>query len=268
MKYVVIAIIALLMARADLFLGIVDRLLEKSEPAPVEVDTTDIKTNELVPVAQDGTLKQTPRKTFLVLLEDFHVNPVQPIRERAMGIFKDHPTMFTQKLDPELEVNIFRWRDLLNNNEPEAVKFMNELMNVLQGENLEMMKRFYSLWLDINMENFVAAYSKTRDTNCTIAATFGDTIPEEEKLNEYIEREDALKAFVVKEKIDPVQKNLANNCLLVLQIAISKIAPKPDPNEQPAVDPNSVPAPATDPVAPVAPVAPAPGTPDQGGVSP
>jgi hypothetical protein len=243
MKYVVIAIIALLMARADLFLGIVDKLLEKSEPAPVEVDASEVKSKELVPVAQDGSLKQTPRKTFLALLEDFQANPIAPIHERAMAIFKDNPTMFNQKLDQELEAQIFRWRDLMNNNEPEGVKFMNDLMNILQGENLDMMKRFYSTWMDINMENFIAAYTKTKDTNCTVAALFSGVIPEEEMYNEYVEREDILKAFVAREKIEPVHRIFANNCLLVLQIEIGKLAPKyqAPPEEAGATETNVIP---------------------------
>jgi hypothetical protein len=253
MKYVVIAVIALLMARADLFLGLVDRLLEKSEPKTVEVDASEVKKNELVSVAQDQSLKQTPKQTFLVLLEDFHANPVPEIHDRAMTIFRDNPTMFGQKLDTELEAQIFHWRDLLNNNEPEAAKFMLDLTNILQGENLDMMKKFFSLWMDINMEHFVAAYSKTKDTNCSIASTFGDNIPEEEKLNEYVEREDALKAFVAKEKIEPIQKNLANNCLLVLQIEIAKFPPRPSEESSPE-ESSAVPAPMP--------------TPDQGGVSP
>lgn len=253
MKYVVIVIIALLMARADLFLGLFDRIVEKSKPGPVEVDTSEVKSNELVPVAQDQSLKQTPRQTFIALIEDFQANPVQPIHERAMAIFKEHPTMFNQKLDPELESAVFRWRELLNNNEPEAAKFMQDLMNILQGENLEMMRRFFSLWMEINMEHFLAAYSKTKDTNCSIATVLNN-IPEEEKLNEYVEREDALKAFVAKEKVDPVQKNLANNCLLVLQIEIAKFPPRPvseeGADEESSVAPVSIP------------------TPDQGGVTP
>lgn len=252
MKYVVIVIVALMMARADLFLGLFDRIVEKSQPAPAEVDTSEVKSNELVPVAQDQSLKQTPRQTFIALLEDFHANPIAPIHERAMTIFKDNPTMFTQKLDPELEAAIFRWRELLNNNEPEAAKFMVDLMNILQGENLEMMKRFFSLWMEINMEHFIAAYSKTKDTNCTVA-TMLDNIPEEERLNEFVEREDALKALVAKEKIDPVQKNLANNCLLVLQIEIAKFPPRPVEESSPE-ESNVVPVPLP--------------TPDQGGVSP
>lgn len=253
MKYVVIVIIALLMARADLFLGLFDRIVEKSQPAPAEVDTSEVKSNELVPVAQDQSLKQTPRQTFIALLEDFHANPIQPIHERAMAIFKDNPTMFNQKLDVELEAAIFRWRDLLNNNEPEAAKFMQNLMNILQGENLEMMKRFFSLWMDINMEHFIVAYSKTKDTNCSIATTL-DNIPEEEKLNEYVEREDALKVIVAKEKIEPVQKTLANNCLLVLQIEIAKFPPRPVGEESAPEESTVVPVPLP--------------TPDQGGVQP
>lgn len=226
MKYVVIVIIALLMARADLFLGLADKLFENTGPAPVEVDDTQVESNKIVPVAQDGSLKRTPRQTFLVLLEDFHTNPTEAIHSTAMGIFKNHPTMFGQKLDPELEAQIFRLRDLMNNNEPEAVKFFNNLLNILQGENLQMMKRFYSLWMDINIENFISAYSKTRDTNCTVASLFGSPLPEEEMYYEYLEREEKLKAFVSKEKTEPVQKALANNCLLVLQLEIGKLAPK------------------------------------------
>jgi len=223
----------------------------------VEIDASGVKSNELVSVAQDANLKQTPRQTFIALLEDFHANPVQPIHERAMVIFKDNPTMFSQKLDPQLENEIFRWRDLLNNNDPEAAKFMLDLMNILQGENLDMMKRFFSLWMDINMENFIAAYSKTKDTNCSIASIFGDNIPEEEKLNEYVEREDSLKAFVMKDKVDPVQKNLANNCLLVLQIEIAKFPPRPV-SEEDTSDESNVVVPVPTPIP----------TPDQGGVSP
>ena len=51
-----------------------------------------------------------------------------------------------------------------------------------------------------------------------------------------------IKAFIAKEKADPVQKALANNCLLVLQIEIAKIAPKAEPAEEAPADPNSVPA--------------------------
>ena len=105
-----------------------------------------------------------------------------------------------------------------------------------------MVKKFFALWMDINMEQFLVAYSKTKDSNCIIATTFGDPIPENEKLNEYYEREDALKALLAKENINPVVEALAKNCLLVLGLEIAKIAP-PDAQVAPApiIDPGNVP---------------------------
>jgi hypothetical protein len=236
MKYVLIVVVALLMARADLFLGVFDRLMERSEPVSLDTNASGIKPKELISVAEDRNLKQTPRQTFLVLLEDFHSNPAPQIHDRAIAIFKDNPTMFNQILDSELEAQIFRWRDLLNNNDSETSKFMLNLMNILQGENLEMMKRFFSFWMDINMDHFIAAYSKTKDSNCSIATTFPYAIPEKERLHEFLERQDALKAFIAKDKIETAQKNLATNCLMVLELEIAKLPPQPFPEN---VDPEN-----------------------------
>ncbi len=241
MKYVLIAAIVILAVRVDYWLGLFDKANENLGPTPVEVDTTGITNNrEIVGIKQDLSLKQTPKETYLALLEDFRSSPSSQIREKAMMIFKENPTMFNQKLDVVLEASVFRWRDLLNNNDPEAVNFMLDLMNILQGENQFMMKRFFSLWMEINMEHFIAAYSRTRDTNCTIATLFGDSIPEEEKINEYYDREAALKTFLAKEKIEPAQKALATNCLLVLGIEIAKTAPTQTqtPEATPVQDPD------------------------------
>lgn len=226
MKYIVILVVVFAVMRIDFILGLFDKVAKKAEPAPVEVDVTDIgPRREPVPLKDDPNFKQTPKKTFLALLEDFHSNPVPEIRERANAFLKSHPTLLGPKLDPQLESAIFQWRDLLINNDQETVNFLLDLMNVLQGENLEMMKRFFSLWMDINMEHFIAAYSRTKDTNCSIATTFGDNLPEEEKRNEIYERETALKAYVEKENIPPHYKALATNCLLVLGIEIAKFPP-------------------------------------------
>jgi hypothetical protein len=239
MKYIAILSLVVAIVRIDFILGLFDKASQNMEPEPIEVDASDIRSDrETIPVNQDANLKQTPKGTFFALLEDFHTNPVPSIHERAMMILKDNPQMFTQKLDPELESQISRWRDLLNNNNQEAVKFMLSLLNTLQGENHEMMKRFFSLWMEIDMVNFLAAYSQTKDVNCTIAALFGDPIPEEEKINEYYERDDALNAFLAKENINPVHKALATNCLLVIGVEIAKIAPK---NTEPENSPGETP---------------------------
>lgn len=243
MKYIVILVIVILFVRIDYLLGLFDRANEKLSNAPsgnVVVDDS-IANREVIPVKQDRTLQRSKKDTFLALLEDFQVSPVADIHNRAMTILKDNPQMFGTKLDKDLENHIFRWRDLLNNNDQDAVNFLLDLMNVLQGENLDMVKRFFALWMEINMEHFIAAYSRTKDTNCTIVTTFGDRIPEEEKLNEYYDREEALKTFLAKDRIDPAQKALATNCVLQLGIIIDKLAPKPDPNavRTPETDPAS-----------------------------
>lgn len=235
MKYIVILVLVFVVIRIDFFLGLFEKAAQKVQPAPVEVDASDVRSKrETIPFKDDPNFKQqTPKKRFLALLEDFHSSPIPEIREQAKAILKTNPTMFGPKLDPELEVQIFRWRDLLINNDQEAVNFILDLMLIFQGENQEMMKRFFSLWMDINMEHFIQAYSRTKDSNCSIATTFGDNLPEEEKRNEIYEREAALKALVAKENIQPVHKALATNCLLVLGIEIAKFPPPTWSDENP-----------------------------------
>lgn len=228
MKTIVILVVIILFLRIDYLLGLFDKAAEKlsSSSQPAEVNET-MSNRVLIPVAQDRSLKKTPRETFLALLEDFRTFPTVEIRLRAMSIFKESPTMFNQKLDQELESHVYRWRELLNNNEPEVVNFILDLLNILQGENQEMMKRFSSIWMDINMGQFISAWSRTKDTNCSIATTFGENIPEEEKINEYYERQDALKGYLQRQNLDPAHKALATNCLLQLTILLEKLDPRP-----------------------------------------
>jgi hypothetical protein len=238
MKYVLIVVIAFMAFRVDYFLGLLDKASERLKSSPKEAESTDIKSGrELIPMGEDENLKQTPKTIFLSLLEDFHNGPNAQVREKALSIFKENPTMFNQKQDPALETQIFRWRDLLNSNDPETVTFLLELMKILQGENLEMLKRFFSLWMDINMEHFVAAYSQTKDINCLIAATFGDPLTDDEKRNELSEREAALGHFLTKENIVPIQKIFAGNCLMVLRLEIAKLPPRPRVEEAPEASP-------------------------------
>jgi len=224
MKYVVIVAIVVLFVRIDFWLGLFDRASENFSANNDEATTVEINSGrETIPIGKDSNFKTDPRATFFSLLEYFRISPIAETRERAINILKTNPKMFDQKLDKQLESQIFRWRDLLNNNEPELVNFLLDLMTVLQGENQIMINKFFSLWMEIDMEKFIKAYSRTKDTNCMIATTFGDNIPEEEKINLYFDRETDLKIFLNKEKIDPVHRALANSCLLVLGVQISKM---------------------------------------------
>lgn len=242
MKYVAVVVIIIMFVRVDMILEFFDRISGNLEAPPQELLETDIPSKSpIIPLGEDRNLKQTPKATFFALLEDFHTSPNITIRERAMTILKNNPTMFGPNLDTGLESHIFRWRDLLINNDQEMVNFLHELSLVLTGQNLEMIKRYFALWMDINMDHFIAAYSRSKDVNCSIAGMFGDNIPEYEKLNEYYDREDALKAFLQKEAINATQKALATNCLMVLGLEISKIAPKQAPEEAPLLVPESAP---------------------------
>lgn len=228
MKYALILVVVILFVRIDYIMGLFDSASERlaSNQGGAEVSET-IAPRDVIPVTKDLTLQKSKKDTFLALIEDFQVAPTAEIRNRAMSILKENPAMFTQVLDKSLENHIFQWRDLLNNNEPEVVNFLIELEGTLQGENLSMLKKFFSLWMDINMEHFIAAYVRSKDTACSIATVFGDKIPEEEIVNEYVERQDALTAFLAKEKVDPKQRQLATNCSLQLKIIIEKLAPAP-----------------------------------------
>lgn len=234
MKYIVVFAIVIILVRIDFFVGQVENAISKFTPAPPEVEASLARPQEIIPIAEDENLQQSPRVTYLALLGSFRVSPDSVIREKAMEIFKAHPTMFNDKLDLDLEAQIFRWQELLHNNNPEVVNFILDLSKILQGQNLEILKRFWALWMDIDMENFIIAYTKTKDSNCVIATTFGFNIPEEEKLKEYYDREDALRDFLAKSDVPPTAKALANNCLLVLGLEINKIAPPPEP--EPFID--------------------------------
>ena len=229
MKYIVVLAIVIFLVRIDFFVGQIENAISKLTPAPPEVEASLTRPQEiLIPLSKDENLQQSPRETYLALLGSFRISPDPALREKAMEIFKAHPTMFSAKLDRDLEAQVFRWQEHLHNNNPEVVNFILDLSKILQGENLEMLKKFWALWMDIDMENFILAYTKSKDSNCTIATSFGFNIPEEEKLKEYYDREDALKEIIAKPNIPPTAKTLANNCLLVLGIEISKIAPPPE----------------------------------------
>lgn len=226
MKYIVILVIVILFARIDYFLKIFEDTKNKVNSSPVEVEFSEsLSQKELTSVSEDKTLKKTSKDLFLALLEDFHTTPSSDNREKAIEILKNNPNLFSDKIDLDLEGHVFRWRDLINNNNPELVKFLVDLMNILRGENLEVIRRFFSIWMDVDMENFIKAYSNSKDINCTIAPLFGESIPENERINEYYDRQNALQNFISRSNINEAHKSLAEKCILQLSMAIDKLSP-------------------------------------------
>jgi hypothetical protein len=254
MKYVLIIFGIAILLRIDFILDLFDRANRNMENREPVVEVSESKSDRsVISVDQDQMLNTPPKDTFFAFLDAFHSAPDAEIRIRAISWLKEHPKLFNQMLDTDLESKIFKWREHLNNNNQEVVNFILDLMVVLPGENQDILKNFFALWMDINMENFIISYSRTKDTNCSIATTFGDPIPEEEKVNDYYQRVDSLKIILQKEKIEPIQKALATNCLLQLETLLQKLNPvatpvEPPPSEAASTNPALAPAVTTPPV--------------------
>ena len=230
MKYVIVFILVVLIVRIDFLLLQVDKLAAKF--GGPKTSTDEVKPGEaVIPFSKDLSVKQNPKTIFLSLINNFRSNPIKEVKDLTLSQLQKNRTMFGPKLDPELETEIFRLRDLLHDSNPEAGSLLLELSHVLEGENLEMLKRFLSLWMDIKMEDFLKTYSKTKDTNCLIATTFGDSVVAEEKNNVLFDRERALADIISKDKTDPVVKVFATRCQLVLNLHLSKVVPKTDFNQ-------------------------------------
>lgn len=227
MKYVFIFAALIILVRIDLVLHTFDQLYDKytkrgNETAP---QTDVVIEREVISMKDDKTLAQGPRAIFFSLLEDFHQGPTKEKREKIIEIAKLNPTLFNDKLDKQLEATLYQLRDLLNQKNPEAIVLLVDFMNVLKVENLESVKRLFSLLIDIQIDYFIFYYSKTKDTNCMIISALADPLTDEEKLNLYYERTDALSAYLLKEKLDPIQKDFALRCQMVLKLQLDKLDP-------------------------------------------
>src|SRR5262245_41798264 len=115
MKYVLIVVAVLLLVKIDLVLHIFDRAYEKinAPEAPSGQEVSTAPPEDTISISEDGNLQLTPRKSFLILLEDFHANPVDSVSTQALDVLKANPNLFNEKLDPQLEAAIFSWRDLI-----------------------------------------------------------------------------------------------------------------------------------------------------------
>ncbi|MGE3609274.1 MAG: hypothetical protein AB7I27_06775 [Bacteriovoracaceae bacterium] len=226
MKYLLILFVVIFFVRIDFFLKLVDRASQKIQSnSNQKVSSSEIPNEvEFIPVSEDKLLKNSSRKKILSLIEDFHSNPIKEIREKTLNEFKTNRDIFSGKLDSELEGAIFRWRDLLIQNNSEVSTFLVDLHKVLIGENQEMIRRFLSILMDLNFDEFVPAYLNLNDPSCQIAKIFGDPIPPEDKLSEFKEREKSLMDYIADDKISSQHKDFANNCLLVVREEIAKLA--------------------------------------------
>lgn len=224
MKYVWIFVVVVILVRIDFILRFFDKTSAKYENSktlelkPEEV----VSETELVSVENDLSLKTNPRKIFLFMLDDFQSTPDKDIKDRAVESLKTNPVMFNEKLDKDLEAAVFRWRDLLVQRNKVTHEFIFELLKLLKGENLEMLKRFFSFAIDVDLKEFLSIYSKSSDTNCLIMVYLGDQLSDEERYNELSERLMKLEGFLAATTPDPL-KPYAQRCQLVLKLEVEKL---------------------------------------------
>jgi len=225
MKYVWILVIVVFLVRIDLVLKFFDKTSKKIQ----NLQTPEINSSEIIPSAEvvtmenDLSLRSSPKKKFFSMLSDFHSRPDAEVKTKILEFLHSHPALFTDKLDQGLEASLYQWRDLLVQKNKLVYQFLMDFYQVLKGENLEMLKRFMSLVIDNDLEEFLMFYSKSSDTNCTIINYLGDSLPEDEKFNELSERLIALEAHLASDKVIPANKIYGDKCLLVLKLTVEKM---------------------------------------------
>lgn len=234
MKYVWILLVVVIMVRIDVVMRFFDKTSDKIQSAKNSAPVSHIEGAEIIPLENNLNSTSSPRVVFFSILRDFLVAPDAAFKEQAIEILKKNPALFTDKIDTELEAAIYKWRDLLNQKNKVTLDFLMELLKNLRGENLEMVKRFFSYAIDVDLEDFLTVYSKSTDTNCILMSYLGDALPIEEKFNELSERLTVLDAFLKSDK-SPSLKAYAQKCQLVLKLEVDKLnaslIPLEDPSE-------------------------------------
>jgi len=239
MKYVVILIVIVILVRIDVVFKLFEKTAGKYQNSREEIKTGDIEpSSNLVSVDNDLSLKTSPHKTFISMLNDFKNTSDLNVKNKAIEVLRSQTIMFSDKLDIELESSIYLWRDLLIQKNKTAHEFLIEMMKYIKGENLEMVRRFYSLSIDIDLIDFFNSYSKSTDTNCIIMGYVADNLSDEEKYNELEERLIAFDAFLLTEKAIPFLV-FAKRCQIVLNLEINKLKAVVPPSETAENEPNA-----------------------------
>ena len=239
MKYVFILVVIVILVRIDVVFKLFEKTAGKYQNSREEIKTGDIEpSSDLVSVDNDLSLKTSPHKTFISMLNDFKNTSDLNVKNKAIEVLRSQTTMFSDKLDIELESSIYLWRDLLIQKNKTAHEFLIEMMKYIKGENLEMVRRFYSLAIDIDLIDFFNSYSKSTDTNCIIMGYVADNLSDEEKYNELEERLIAFDAFLLTEKAVPFLV-FAKRCQIVLNLEINKLKAVVPPSETAENEPNA-----------------------------
>ncbi len=244
MKYIALFVLAIVLIKIDVIISLGEKsvMLFKSEKTEL---TQNDQGNSPVIVRSQKIMELTPRERYLSLMDNFRVSPDAIYREQAMELFRQHPQMFSDKRDKGLEGRMYSWRDLVVQNPDELPLFLNDLNNILKGENKVIVTRFYSVVLDLNLEMFMTSYPRTKDIACTPVLLLEEAVPPEEKFPELYERLNSLQSFLSRENLPADKKNYASICVNSLKIYLEKEAPPVPPEETSPAEESPAPAEAT-----------------------
>ncbi len=241
MKYIFILLGVIILVRIDLVIHGIETLARNVSKVSQRPATTDnlvvndsMVPNDVVSIKEDKSLKRTPRTEFFTLLEEFSLSPTNETRLKLRLIVEKNPKLFSEKLDTDLEAQIFKMIDLIYNKNKEFAFLLLDLLEFLVGENKLMVEKFFTILMDSNLDLFLNTYSKSKDKNCMIAKFLGHKIPEDEVMNELLERQVILHDYLLRDKIDPLIENLAKNCQLVLNLEITKLTTPAESSEPPS----------------------------------
>lgn len=238
MKYVLIFVAVMLLIRIDVVIELGEKvvMMFQSEDSQELPDTYG---EPPVIVRSETNVKLTPRQQYLSYMDSFRVSPEKLFRDQAMELFKDHPQIFSEKLDAELEAKVYSWRDLVVQNASEVPLFLLDLSNILKADNKDVVTRFFSVVMDINFEMFIGSYPRTKDTTCAPVTLIEAAVPEEERFPELFERMGILEEYLAREGLAPEKKLYATVCMNVLKIYLEKAGAQAPVETPPAESPSN-----------------------------
>ncbi len=254
MKYVLIFVVAIILIRIDKVIELGEKGFMMFQSEAPQNRTDDLGESPVI-VRSETNVKLTPRQQYLSFLDGFRISPDASYRVQAMAIFKDHPQIFSDKLDRDLDAKIYSWRDLIVQNSAELPLFLLDLRNILKGENKDSVIRFFSVVMDLNIEMFMSSYPRSKDPVCAPVLMIEAAVPPEEKFPELYERMGVLEDYLARENVPADKKLYGNLCLNTLKIYVEKEganapqSPEATPESTPEAVPAESPAPSVQPEA-------------------
>jgi hypothetical protein len=212
-----LVLIAVILVRIDYLLVLIDRLQQRVDQSQSVEIAADIKKNQLIPIEQDQNLKNSPRRMVLALLDEFLVTPTPALRKMLLEKINQHSNMFGVMVDPALEGKLIGLRDRIQQRNTESIILLADLLRSLSGENQLMIRKYFSLVMDHDLNLFFAHYPFQLDIECQVAGMTADALPPEEIVNELTIRARSIFKYLSQEKPEAQLRSFAQACLQVIR---------------------------------------------------